>query len=64
MDKTRIKPKRRTILSRPWDRADHRFTIASLALMVFMVVAGFGAWIFGNSGEAAVIPSAPYSSVR
>jgi hypothetical protein len=44
MDKTRIKPNQRTILSRPWDRADHGFTIASIALMVFMMIAGLGAW--------------------
>ena len=30
-------------------RHDRHFAIASIALMVFMVVAGFGAWMFGNS---------------
>jgi hypothetical protein len=33
-------------------------------LQVFMVIAGLGAWIFGNSGEAAVNSPAPHSSVR
>jgi len=30
-------------------RHDRHFAIASLALMVFMVMTGFGAWMFGNS---------------
>jgi hypothetical protein len=64
MDQTRIKPKRRLRFQRPWDRGDHIFTVTSIALIVFLIIAGFGAWIFGNSGEAAVRLSAPYSSVR
>ena len=27
-------------------RADYHFAVASVALMVFMVVAGFGAWMY------------------
>jgi hypothetical protein len=30
-------------------RTDRHLAVASVALMVFMVVAGFGAWMFGNS---------------
>ena len=33
-------------------RADYHLAVASIALMVFMVVAGFGAWMFGNSRAA------------
>ena len=33
-------------------RTDRHLAVASVALMVFMVVAGFGAWMFGNSRAA------------
>jgi len=33
-------------------RTDHHFAVASIALMIFMVVAGFGAWMFGDSRAA------------
>jgi len=33
-------------------RIDRYLAVASVALMVFMVVAGFGAWMFGNSRAA------------
>jgi hypothetical protein len=56
MDQTRIKPKRRLRFQRPWDRGDHIFTVTSIALIVFLIIAGFGAWIFwqfgGSCGEA------------
>jgi len=39
-------------------RPDRYFAVASIALMVFMVVAGFGVWMFGNS-RAAYRESAP-----
>jgi len=46
-------------------RTDRHFAVASIALMIFMVVAGFGAWMFGNSRAAAVDPPAPrHSTVR
>jgi len=45
-------------------RADYHFAVASVALMVFMVVAGFGAWMFGNSRAAAVDSPARHSTVR
>jgi hypothetical protein len=34
--------------SQPWERADHWFGIATFALIGFMVIAGFGAWILGD----------------
>ena len=45
-------------------RADQHFAIASIALMVLMVVAGLGAWMFGNSRAAAVDQPARHSTVR
>ena len=34
------------------NRPDRYFAVASIALMTFMVVAGFGAWMFGSSRAA------------
>jgi len=45
-------------------RHDRHFAIASITLMVFMVVAGFDAWMFGNSRAAAVDQPARHSTVR
>jgi hypothetical protein len=45
-------------------RHDRHFAAASIALMVFMVVAGFGAWTFGNSRAAAVDAPARHSTIR
>jgi hypothetical protein len=61
MQKTRISSKPR-VWSR-WKRADHAFSVASIALLVVMLGVGFGAWVFSNSGEARVNSPAPYSSV-
>jgi hypothetical protein len=44
-------------------RPDYHFAVASVALMVFMVVAGFGAWVFG-SRAANVDPPARHSTAR
>ena len=44
-------------------RPDRHFAVASIALMVFMVVAGFGAWVFG-SRAANVDPPARHSTAR
>ena len=55
--------KLRTKLERA-HRPDYHFAVASIALMVFMVLAGFGAWMFGNSPAAAVDPSARHSTIR
>ena len=45
-------------------RPDRYFAVASIALMIFMMVAGFGAWMFGNSRAAAVDSPARHSTVR
>ena len=45
-------------------RPDYHFAVVSVVLTVFMVVAGFGAWMFGNSRAAAVDPSARHSTIR
>jgi hypothetical protein len=42
-------------------RADRNFAVATIALIVFFLVAGFSAWMFGNSGTAAVNPPIPLS---
>jgi len=44
-------------------RHDRHFAVASIALTVFMVVAGFGAWMFG-SRAANVEPPARHSTAR
>ena len=51
------------------DRADHNFTIGSIALMIFMVIAGFTAWIFGlrflaRSGSTGSSQALPQSDQR
>jgi hypothetical protein len=46
MAKTGIKLKRFARYRARSDRRDHTFTIASVALMLFFVVAGCGAWMF------------------
>jgi hypothetical protein len=39
-------------------RPDYYFGVASVALIVFMVVAGLGLWMFGDCRAAAVDPLA------
>ena len=45
MKEIRIKQKHQTRSWRRWDRADHAFTVGSVALIIFMVIAGLGAWV-------------------
>jgi hypothetical protein len=59
-----MKAKSRVKSSERWRRADHHFAVATIALMVFFLAAGFTAWIFGNSVTAAVNPPAPRSETR
>jgi hypothetical protein len=47
-----------------WRRADHNFAVASIALMIFFLAAGFTAWMVGNPGAAAVNPPVPHSTTR
>ena len=35
-------------------RADRNFALASIALIIFFLVAGFNAWMSGNSGAPVV----------
>jgi hypothetical protein len=45
----------------PSRRADQNFAVATIALMIFFLVAGVGSWVFGNPGvapvKAAIAPS-------
>jgi hypothetical protein len=43
-------------------RADRNFAVATIALMVFFLVAGFTGWMLGTPGAAAVNP--PHSDIR
>jgi hypothetical protein len=66
-DQIACRPRLRMKLKTKLERAHHHdryFTIASIALMVLMVVAGLGAWMFGNSRAAAVDQPARHSTVR
>jgi hypothetical protein len=38
-------------------RADYYFAVASIAFMVFLAGAGFGAWMLGNSRAAVDSPA-------
>jgi hypothetical protein len=60
-----VKPKRRTKWAMERSRrADHKFAVATIALMVFFLVAGVSTWMLGNPGTAAVNPPAPHSPTR
>jgi hypothetical protein len=63
MREKRIKLKRRMRSSERSDREDYNFAVATIALMLFFLVAGSSAWIFGNSNAAAVNPPA-HSSIH
>jgi len=59
-----MKANRQMKWSQRWRRADRNFAVATIAHMFFFLAAGFGAWMFGNSGKAAVNPPSPHSSAR
>jgi hypothetical protein len=59
-----MKAKRRIGRSEQSDRADRNFAVATITLMIFFLVTGFGAWMFGNPGTAAVNPPLPTHSSR
>jgi hypothetical protein len=48
------KPKR---ISQRWRRGDHYFAVATTALMVFLLVAGLGAWLLDQKPAGAVVGS-------
>jgi hypothetical protein len=60
MLKTRIKASRQPKGLKRISREDHKFTMASLALLAFLLITGFSAWIF-NSSTAAVHPQSEYA---
>jgi hypothetical protein len=49
-----MQAKQRTRSSEGWRRADRNFAVATVALMIFFFMAGFGAWVFGNPGTSAL----------
>jgi hypothetical protein len=59
-----MKAKRRVGRSERSHRADRNFAVATIALMIFFFVAGFGAWMFGRPGTAAVNPQLSTHSSR
>ena len=58
----RMKARQRGGGSERSHRADRNFAVATIALMIFFLVAGFSAWMFGSLG-AAVSPVAPHSEI-
>jgi hypothetical protein len=50
-----MKASRRKKSSDPLGRADRNFAAATIALMIFFLVAGVGGWVFGNPGVAPVL---------
>jgi hypothetical protein len=59
-----MKAKPRTRSPERWRRADHNFAVATIALMVFFLAAGFTGWMFGKPGTAAANPPAPHADTR
>jgi hypothetical protein len=56
-----MKARQRKKWSDPSGRADQNFAVATIALMIFFLVAGVSGWMFGNPGvapvKAAIAPS-------
>jgi hypothetical protein len=46
-----------------WRRRDHKFAVGTIALMVFLVVAGFTSWML-NSDSSKAAPTSSYRSPR
>jgi hypothetical protein len=59
-----MKPQQRTRPFERWRRADRNFAIATIALMVFFLVAGLTARVFDSPGVAAINPPAPHADTR
>lgn len=54
--KSRSLSKERATMKRKlesWERADHRFAVATFALLGFMTIAGFCAWLLGDKSSIA-----------
>jgi hypothetical protein len=63
-DTETMKAKPRTRSPERWRRADHNFAVATIALMVFFLAAGFTGWMFAKPGTAAANPPAPHADTR
>jgi hypothetical protein len=48
----KMKASQRKKSSDPSRRADQNFAVATIALMIFFLVAGVSGWVFGNPGVA------------
>jgi len=56
-----MKAKQRRRSPERWQHADRNFAVATIALMIFFLVAGFSARMFGNPSTAAVSGPTPAS---
>jgi hypothetical protein len=52
-----MKTRRKTRISNRWRRADHKFAIATISLMLFFLVMGFSAWLLDEKPSAAMAGS-------
>jgi hypothetical protein len=47
----------------PWQRADHKLAVATIALMVFLLIAGTVAWLLGEQpGTTAAAAARAHST--
>jgi hypothetical protein len=59
MQTTRIKTRHPGKSSERIDRADRRFAVVTIALMMLLALTGFGAWMLGSPSTAAISPPPP-----
>jgi uncharacterized membrane protein YphA (DoxX/SURF4 family) len=45
--------------SERWRRADYNFAVATVALMIFFVIAGLGAWMLDEKPSVTRVNAAP-----
>jgi hypothetical protein len=48
-----MKSKRRVATSRRWQAADHKFAVATVALMIFLLLAGLTNWLLDGGQTVA-----------
>jgi hypothetical protein len=46
-----------------WRRRDHKFAVGTIALMVFLILAGFTSWLLSDDTSTAA-PSSLHGSAR
>jgi hypothetical protein len=56
------KTKPGTRISSRWQQADRKFAIATIALTIFLFLAGFTSWLLGQNPSIAVAGSPAASS--